>query len=121
MCIRDSRYRFPVEIVKAVKKACGKEFPVSLRYSVVSKTKGFRQGALPGEAYTEVGREMCIRDSVIGKDEFTLQGEYSQNLIAKVIFGETKPTMKADIDLSLIHISFVKPQLCYNLLAHIKQ
>lgn len=36
---------------------------------------------------------------VIGKDVFTLQGEYSQNLIAKVIFGETKPTMKADIDI----------------------
>ena len=36
---------------------------------------------------------------VIGKDAFTLQGEYSQNLIAKVIFGETKPTMKADIDI----------------------
>ena len=54
----ENRYRFPVEIVKAVKKACGKEFPVSLRYSVVSKTKGFRQGALPGEEYTEVGRDM---------------------------------------------------------------
>lgn len=37
--------------------------------------------------------------AVIGKDAFTLQGEYSQNLIAKVIFGETKPTMKADIDI----------------------
>ena len=36
---------------------------------------------------------------VIGKDAFTLQGEYSQNLIAKVIFGETKPIMKADIDI----------------------
>lgn len=36
---------------------------------------------------------------VIGKDAFTLQGEYSQNLIAKVIFGETKQTMKADIDI----------------------
>jgi indolepyruvate ferredoxin oxidoreductase alpha subunit len=36
---------------------------------------------------------------VIGKDVFTLQGEYSQNLIAKVIFGETKPIMKADIDI----------------------
>lgn len=36
---------------------------------------------------------------VIGKGAFTLQGEYSQNLIAKVIFGETKPTMKADIDI----------------------
>ena len=54
----ENRYRFAVEIVKAIKAACGKDFPVSLRYSVVSKTKGFRQGALPGEDYTEVGRDM---------------------------------------------------------------
>ena len=53
----DNRYRFAVEIVKAIKKECGKDFPVSLRYSVISKTKGFRQGALPGEDYTEVGRD----------------------------------------------------------------
>ena len=55
----ENRYRFAAEIVKAIKKVCGKDFPVSLRYSVVSKTKGFRQGALPGEAYTEVGRDMA--------------------------------------------------------------
>ena len=54
----ENRYRFPVEIVQAIKKACGADFPVSLRYSVVSKTKGFRQGALPGEDYTEVGRDL---------------------------------------------------------------
>ena len=55
---RENRYRFPVEIVKAIKKTCGDDFPVSLRYSVVSKTKDFRKGALPGEDYTEVGRDM---------------------------------------------------------------
>lgn len=54
----ENRYRFPVEIVKAIKAACGKDFPVTLRYSVVSKTKGFGKGALPGEEYTEVGRDM---------------------------------------------------------------
>ena len=54
----ENRYRFPVEIVQAIKAACGKDFPVSLRYSVVSKTKGFRQGALPGEEFTEAGRDM---------------------------------------------------------------
>ncbi len=54
----EGRYRFPVEIVKAIKKACGKDFPVSLRYSVISKTKGFGEGALPNENYTEVGRTM---------------------------------------------------------------
>ncbi|MBQ7546554.1 MAG: FAD-dependent oxidoreductase [Clostridia bacterium] len=55
----ENRYRFAVEIVQAIKAACGKDFPVSLRYSVVSKTKGFRQGALPGEEYVEVGRDMA--------------------------------------------------------------
>ena len=54
----ENRYRFPVEIVKAIKEACGKDFPVSLRYSVVSKTKDFCKGALPGEDYVEVGRDM---------------------------------------------------------------
>ncbi len=54
----ENRYRFAAEIVKAIKKECGKDFPVSLRYSVVSKTKGFRQGALPGEEYVEAGRDM---------------------------------------------------------------
>ena len=55
----ENRYRFAVEIVQAIKKACGKDFPVSLRYSVLSKTKGFRQGALPGEDFVEAGRDMA--------------------------------------------------------------
>lgn len=54
----ENRYRFPVEIVKAIKAVCGEDFPVSLRYSVTSKTKGFGKGALPGEDYVEVGRDM---------------------------------------------------------------
>ncbi len=55
----ENRYRFPVEIVKAIKASCGQDFPVSLRYSVVSKTKGFQSGAMPGEDYVEVGRDMA--------------------------------------------------------------
>lgn len=54
----ENRYRFAAEIVRAIKRACGEDFPVSLRYSVVSKTKGFREGALPGEKYVEAGRDM---------------------------------------------------------------
>lgn len=57
----ENRYRFPVEVVQAIKKACGQDFPVSLRYSVESKVKGFREGAVPGEKYTEVGR--CMEES----------------------------------------------------------
>ncbi len=53
----ENRYRFAAEIVQAIKRECGDDFPVSLRYSVVSKTKGFREGALPGEEYVEVGRD----------------------------------------------------------------
>ena len=55
----ENRYRFPVEIVQAIKAACGQDFPVSLRYSVESKVKDFRKGAVPGEQYVEVGRGMA--------------------------------------------------------------
>ncbi len=54
----ENRYRFPVEIVKAIKAECGENYPVSLRYSVTSKMKGFCEGAVPGEIFTEVGRDM---------------------------------------------------------------
>ncbi len=54
----ENRYRFATEVVRAIKEACGEDYPVSLRYSVESKMKGFCEGAMPGEAYTEVGRGM---------------------------------------------------------------
>ena len=54
----DNRYRFAVEVVKAIKESCGDDYPVSLRYSVESKMKGFCEGAMPGEDYNEVGRNM---------------------------------------------------------------
>ena len=55
----ENRYRFAAEIVKAIKAECGNDFPVSLRYSVESKMKGFCEGAMPGEDYVEVGRNMA--------------------------------------------------------------
>ena len=55
----ENRYRFAAEVVRAIKEACGEDYPVSLRYSVESKMKGFCEGAMPGEAYTEVGRNMA--------------------------------------------------------------
>lgn len=55
----ENRYRFATDIVKAIKEKCGKEFPVSLRYSVESKVKDFCVGAVPGEEYTEIGRDMA--------------------------------------------------------------
>lgn len=56
----ENRYRFAVEILQEIKKTCGQDYPVSLRYSVVSKTKDFRLGALPceGDDYKEVGRDL---------------------------------------------------------------
>ena len=54
----ENRYRFAAEVVKAIKEECGVDFPVSLRYSVESKMKDFCYGAMPGEDYVEIGRNM---------------------------------------------------------------
>ncbi|NLT12994.1 MAG: FAD-dependent oxidoreductase [Clostridiales bacterium] len=54
----ENRLRFAADIIKSIKTACGTDYPVSVRYSVASKMRGFNQGALPGEAYAEFGRSM---------------------------------------------------------------
>jgi 2-enoate reductase len=54
----ENRLRISTEIVKAIKGVCGPDFPVSLRYSLKSFMKGLRQGALPGEEFTEVGKDI---------------------------------------------------------------
>ena len=54
----ENRYRFAAEIVHAIKAACGEDYPVSLRYSVESKLKGFQKGIVPGENAREMGRDM---------------------------------------------------------------
>lgn len=54
----ENRLRFASEIVKAIKAACGEDYPVSLRYSVKGFVKGIRQGALPGEEFEELGRDI---------------------------------------------------------------
>ena len=61
----ENRFRFPVEIVQEIKKQCGNDFPVALRYSVVSKTKGFGEGAVPGEEFVEFGRDMAESEKAI--------------------------------------------------------
>ena len=45
----ENRYRFATDIVKAIKNECGEDYPVSLRYSVESKTKGFCEGDTAGQ------------------------------------------------------------------------
>ena len=54
----ENRYRFATEIVKAIKEMCGENYPVSLRYSAKSYVKDFCKGALPGEKFEEIGRDM---------------------------------------------------------------
>ncbi|MDR0880457.1 MAG: FAD-dependent oxidoreductase [Clostridioides sp.] len=54
----ENRYRAAVEIIKGIKKVCGEDFPVSLRYTAKSFIKGIRQGGLPGEEFEELGRDM---------------------------------------------------------------
>ncbi len=61
----ENRYRFAVEVVQAIKAACGQDFPVSLRYSVESKVKGFCEGAVPGETYVEAGRNMAESEKAV--------------------------------------------------------
>ena len=55
----ENRYRFAVEVVKAIKRECGEDYPVMLRYSVTSKVIDFKVGAVPGEEFTELGRDMA--------------------------------------------------------------
>ena len=54
----EGRLRFTTEIIKGIKKACGEDFPISVRYSVASKMRGFNTGAIPGEDYDEFGRSL---------------------------------------------------------------
>ena len=61
----ENRYRFPVEIVQCIHRYAGDDFPVSLRYSVVSKTKGWYKGAMPGEVFEEFGRDMAESEKAV--------------------------------------------------------
>ena len=62
----ENRFRFPVEIVQEIKRQAGADFPVSLRYSVVSKTKAWGKGAMPYETdFEEFGRDMAESEKAI--------------------------------------------------------
>lgn len=54
----ENRLRFAREIVEEIKKRCGENFPVTLRYSPKSFIKDLREGALPGEEFVEKGRDL---------------------------------------------------------------
>ena len=55
----ENRIRMAVEIVQEIKAACGSQFPVVMRYSTKSFMKDFGRGALPGEDFREMGRDMA--------------------------------------------------------------
>ena len=54
----ENRLRFAKEIVEEIKHRCGADFPVTLRFSVKSMIKDWREGALPGEEFEEKGRDV---------------------------------------------------------------
>lgn len=54
----ENRLRFAKEIVEEIKRRCGADFPVTLRFSVKSMIKDWREGALPGEEFEEKGRDV---------------------------------------------------------------
>ena len=54
----ENRYRFAIEIIQNIKKVCGEDYPVSLRYSPKHFMRGLNQGAIAGEDFVEVGRDL---------------------------------------------------------------
>lgn len=54
----ENRYRFAAEVCQEIKKACGGDFPVSLRYTPKHYLKGLLDGGVAGERFEEKGRDM---------------------------------------------------------------
>lgn len=54
----ENRLRFAREVVEEIRGRCGQDFPVSLRFSLKSMIKDWREGALPGEEFEEKGRDI---------------------------------------------------------------
>lgn len=54
----ENRMRFTCDIIREIKRVCGEDYPVSVRYSVSSKIAGFHKGVIPGEDYNEFGRSL---------------------------------------------------------------
>lgn len=54
----ENRLRFAKEVVEEIKRTCGEDYPVTLRYSVKSFIKDWKVGALPGEEFDEKGKDI---------------------------------------------------------------
>ncbi|MBR0135107.1 MAG: FAD-dependent oxidoreductase [Clostridia bacterium] len=104
----ENRLRFACDIVREIKKVCVEDFPVSLRYSVRSMTRGFNQGAVPGEEFTEVGRTMEESEQAIklleeaGYDMFNCDnGTYDARFWAH-------PPVYAPLNINLSYVEHIK-------------
>lgn len=53
----ENKIRLHIEVIKRIKEACGKDFPVTIRFGVKHYAKGEGQGAVEGEQFTEFGRD----------------------------------------------------------------
>ena len=54
----EGRLRLPIEVLNEIKRVLGKDFPVQYRFGLKHYIKGLNSGALPGEEYTEAGRDI---------------------------------------------------------------
>jgi len=52
------RLRLPIEVLNEIKQKAGKDLPVQYRFGLKHYIKGLNMGALPGEDYTEAGRDI---------------------------------------------------------------
>lgn len=55
---KKGQLKFVTDTIKGIKEACGPNTPVDVRVSVRHYMKGICQGALPGEEFEEVGRDV---------------------------------------------------------------
>ncbi|WP_068500997.1 oxidoreductase [Paenibacillus kribbensis] len=55
---QNGQIKMIVDTIKGIKYACGENFPISVRVTPKHYMKGIRQGALPGEVFKEVGRDI---------------------------------------------------------------
>jgi len=56
---KKGQLKFVTDTIKGIKEACGPNTPVDVRIGVKHYMKGIRQGALPGEEFEEVGRDVA--------------------------------------------------------------
>jgi len=54
----NDRLRLPIEVLQEIRRRVGQTFPVQYRYGLKHYIKALNSGALPGEQFIEVGRDI---------------------------------------------------------------